>query len=76
MSKTLDRGRDFGIIYGGDNGAAYEQDGVQFDGLGNAMSSDDVEVSIPKKRTGRPPKVAVSDVDSQVDAILNGEPNE
>lgn len=71
MPKTLDRSRDFGIIYGGDNGASFEQDGIQFNALGEAMIQDDFVSDTPKKRAGRPPKVTVSDVDSQVDAILN-----
>jgi len=35
MAKTLDKQKPFGTIHGDDQGRAYVQDGVYFDGEGN-----------------------------------------
>ena len=73
MSKTLDRNRPFGEIWGGDGGAKYEQDNLLFDGQGmlfNPLGSE-ATPSEPKRRGGRPPKATVSDVDSQIEASMS-----
>ena len=68
MSKTLDRNRPFGEIWGGDGGAKYEQDNLLFDGQGNEIVAEASQE--PKRRGGRPHKAAVSDVDSQIEASM------
>lgn len=37
--RELDRSRDFGTIVGASSGAVYEQDGIQFNGLGIELES-------------------------------------
>ena len=67
MSKTLDRNRPFGEIWGGDGGAKYEQDNLLFDASGKEIVADAPQE--PKRRGGRPPKV-VHDVDKQIEASM------
>ena len=54
MARKLDRTRDYGEIYGASNGARYEQDGVQFGALGDAL--DDTQEEDVKAKRGRPRK--------------------
>lgn len=64
MARTLDKSRDYGEIWGGDDGVRYVQDGIPFDAQGNAMTDDE-----PVKR--RSPKAKpVADIDAQIEANL------
>lgn len=69
MAKVLDRTRDFGEVFGGnDDGHRYEQDGVLFDGAGNEMGTTfGAAVSAKKSKAAAE---AVPTADSEVDAQL------
>lgn len=59
----LDRKREFGHVFGETNGAAFEQDNVLFDSLGNEIAL----LQTPSR--GRPKKaVDHSTVDNQLSA--------
>jgi hypothetical protein len=63
MSRALDRQRDYAQIYGAENGAVYEQDGLSFDAQGrelrvsvgaDAVIVDPTQTPIPETAPGQP----------------------
>ncbi|MFA5387501.1 MAG: hypothetical protein WC322_03860 [Candidatus Paceibacterota bacterium] len=54
--KTLDRSRPFAVIFPHHEGAAFEQDGIQYDAEGNQVGANPVPANFQKRGPGRPRK--------------------
>lgn len=59
----IDFNKPYGHVQGGENGEAFEQAGILFDGNGNAIGLPEQSA---EKRRGRPPKE--SSIDDQIAA--------
>ena len=72
MGATLDRSKDFSEVFGGNHSFKYEQDGRQFDALGNEISGEinPSSSTVQKPKRGRKPASAVLSADEQIAAVM------
>ena len=78
MAKTLDRSKPHGIVWGDDQGRAYEQDGVFFTATGDLWqpppeAGDDLPAAPTKRKAAAAPAAepaAAGEVDSELAAQM------